>query len=437
MYNLSMSNIKSVQAREILDSRGNPTVEVVVQLSDGSFGKASVPSGASTSDSEALELRDEDPERFNGKGVTKAINNVSEIIAPAIKGLSSINQNQIDETLISLDGTHNKSRLGANSILGVSLANAHAAASSKKLSLYEYLNEDSNYSLPVPLFNIINGGAHAEDSTDFQEFMLVPIGFEKFSDALRAGVETYHSLMELLRNQALGTHVGDEGGFAPRLITNRQAIELVVDAIEAAGYKPGEDCFIAMDIAASELTLENGRYSLRREELTYSADMMIDLYQKWTNDYPIISIEDGISENDWEKWSSMTKRLGNQVQLVGDDLYATNPSLIQKGINENSSNAVLIKLNQIGTLSETLQAIKMTQEANWNPVISHRSGETEDTSIADLSVTTAAGQIKSGAPARGERTAKYNRLLANEQELNGKAEFAGPKVYDIIKNSNL
>ena len=425
-----MSNIASISAREVLDSRGNPTVEVDVNLEDGAWGSALVPSGASTGANEAVELRDGDPSRYKGRGVLKAVENVHTRIAPVLVGQSVGDQREIDRTLIELDGTDNKGNLGANAILGVSLAVAHAAARSEGRPLYTRFNSGEPFTLPVPMFNVINGGRHAENSTDFQEFMVVPAGFDTFSRALQAGVEIYHSLMDSLRDRSLSTHVGDEGGFAPSLSSNRMAVDLLVEAIEKAGYKPGEECFIALDVAASELSAGPGRYDLPQEDASLSADELVDIYGAWLDDYPIVSIEDGLAEDDWDGWGAMRRRIGSRVQLVGDDIYTTNPRLIEQGIERSSSNAVLVKLNQIGTVSETLDAISMTRDAGWGVVISHRSGETEDSSIADLAVGTAAGQMKSGAPARGERTAKYNRLLRIEEELGSVSRYAGAEVYE-------
>lgn len=425
-----MSNIASIRAREVLDSRGNPTVEVDVGLEDGSWGSALVPSGASTGANEAVELRDGDPGRYKGRGVLKAVGNVHSVIAPALAGRAAGDQREIDTALIELDGTDNKGNLGANAILGVSLAVAHAAAMSEGRPLYTRFDSGEPFTLPVPMFNVINGGRHAENSTDFQEFMVVPAGFDSFSRALQAGVEIYHSLMASLRDRSLSTHVGDEGGFAPSLSSNRMAVDLLVEAIEKAGYKPGEECFIALDVAASELGGDAGRYELPQEDASLSADELVGIYDTWLRDYPIVSIEDGLAEDDWDGWGAMNRRIGGRVQLVGDDIYTTNPRLIKQGIERSSSNAVLVKLNQIGTVSETLDAISMTREAGWGVVISHRSGETEDSSIADLAVGTAAGQMKSGAPARGERTAKYNRLLRIEEELGSASRYAGAEVYE-------
>ena len=433
-----MTTISDIRAREVLDSRGNPTVEVDIGLSDGSWGRALVPSGASTGANEAVELRDGDPDRFHGRGVLKAVANVHDRIAPALCGKSAFDQRAIDDLLIELDGTHNKGNLGANAVLGVSLAAARAASTSSGRPLYEYFNSlqpapakagGEPITLPVPMFNIINGGRHAENSTDFQEFMVLPLGFDTFRRAMQAGVEVYHSLMTGLRNRALGTNVGDEGGFAPPVTTNRQAVELLIEAIERAGYIPGEHCFLAMDVAASELSSRPRRYTLPQRETSLSSEDLVDIYDAWISDYPIISIEDGLAEDDWNSWDMMTRRLGSRVQLVGDDIYSTNPRLIAQGIERSTSNAVLVKLNQIGTVSETLDAIRMTRDAGWGIVISHRSGETEDSSIADLAVGVGAGQIKAGAPVRGERTAKYNRLLLIEEHLGPDARYAGTEAY--------
>ncbi|MCH8206011.1 MAG: phosphopyruvate hydratase [Chloroflexi bacterium] len=424
-----MITISRVIAREVLDSRGSPTVEVEVALSDGAEGRAAVPSGASTGGTEALELRDGDRDRFHGRGVLKAVENVRERIAPEILGRSALDQEAVDTLLIELDGTPDKRSLGANAILGVSMAVAHAAARSRRLPLYRYLQRGADLLLPVPMLNIINGGRHAEDSTDFQEFMVIPAGFDTFRRALRAGAEIYGALKDLIGSRGLNTNVGDEGGFAPSLSSNRDAVELVLAAIEKAGYEPGRQCFIGLDVAATELLATDGRYSLPLEGRVETAEGMIDMYESWAAEYPLVSIEDGMAEEDWEGWSRATERLGHQVQLVGDDLYTTNPARIEKGIELKASNAVLIKLNQIGTVSETLEAVATASEAGWGIVISHRSGETEDTTIADLAVATGAGQIKSGAPARGERTAKYNRLLRIEEEMGDTARFAGVNAF--------
>ncbi len=423
-----MSTIESVKAREILDSRGNPTLEVEIKLADGSIGRAAVPSGASTGKYEAVELRDRDASRFNGLGVQQAVNNVNQYIAAAINGMPATDQGSIDHKLIELDGTENKSHLGANAILGASLAVAHAAASHFSSPLYRYLGGEVNYTLPVPLMNILNGGKHADNSTDFQEFMVVPVGASSFKHALQIGTEVYHCLKKVLKDKGLNTNVGDEGGFAPPLPSNRQAIEVVLEAIERAGYKPGEDCFIALDSAASQF-YKDGRYILSKEGASLSTKEMIDYYVKWVADYPLISIEDGMAEDDWDGWQLLTEKLGRKVQLIGDDLYATNVSRLIQGISLRASNSILIKPNQIGTLTEAIGTIKMAQQSGWTAVISHRSGETEDTTIADLAVGLNTGQIKAGAPCRSERTAKYNRLLRIEEELGEDASFAGKQAF--------
>jgi len=423
-----MSIIDSVKAREILDSRGNPTVEVEVKLSDGTTGHAAVPSGASTGRYEAVELRDGDTSRFNGLGVLKAVTNVNEDIATAIIGIPVTQQEAIDHKLIELDGTANKSKLGANAILGTSLAVAHAAANLLDTPLYRYLGGTAARTLPVPMLNILNGGRHAANSTDFQEFMVVPAGANSFSHALQMGTEVYHRLKGVLKDKGLNTNVGDEGGFAPALPSNKQAVEAILEAIEKAGYEPGKDCFVALDPAASEF-YKNGQYILSRESTSLNTEEMVDYYVKWAASYPLISIEDGLAEDDWNGWQLLTQKLGDKVQLVGDDLYTTNVDRLSKGIRLKASNSILIKPNQIGTLTETLATIKMAQQAGWTAVISHRSGETEDTTIADLAVGLNTGLIKTGAPCRSERTAKYNRLLRIEEELGESANFAGMKAF--------
>ena len=415
--------IEKVKAREILDSRGNPTLEAEVRLSDGSTGRAAVPSGASTGKYEAVELRDGGP-RFNGLGVLRAVTNVNEHIATAVVGMPAIDQAAIDHKLIELDGTDSKSRLGANAILGVSLAVAHAAANFLAVSLYRSLGRTNTYALPVPMMNILNGGKHAANSTDFQEFMVVPAGASSFSHALQIGTEVYHSLKKVLKDKGLDTNVGDEGGFAPALTSNKEALEAILAAIERAGYKPGKDCFIALDPAASEF-YKDGQYSLTKEGTTLNLLEMVDYYVKLVSGYPLISIEDGMAEDDWNGWQLLTEKLGDKVQLVGDDLYTTNVKRLSQGIRLKASNSILIKLNQIGTLTETITAIKMAKSAGWTAIVSHRSGETEDTTIADLSVGLNTGLIKAGAPCRSERTAKYNRLLRIEDELGDGAGFAG------------
>ena len=427
-----MSTIKNIKAREILDSRGNPTIEVEVGLSGGARGRAAVPSGASTGKYEAVELRDKDPSRFGGKGVLKAVDNVNRIVAEAIIGMEATRQEALDEKLIELDGTPDKSKLGANAILATSLAVAHAASNYLNLPLYRYLGGEEAGVLPVPMMNILNGGKHASNAIDFQEFMIVPAGADSFSDALRMGAEIYHRLRVVLEDKGFDTGVGDEGGFAPRLKSNRAAIEAVLKAIERAGYIPGEDCFIALDPASSEF-YRDGQYILKREGVSLSSSEMAGYYQSWAKDYPVISIEDGLAEDDWSGWQLLTRRLGDRVQLVGDDLYVTNVERLEKGISLKASNSILIKPNQIGTLTETIEAIKMAKGAGWTAVVSHRSGETEDTTIADLAVAMGAGLIKAGAPCRSERVAKYNRLLGIEEELGEKAGFAGIEAFYNLK----
>lgn len=418
--------IDDVWAREILDSRGNPTVEVEVTLSDGSSGRAGVPSGASTGAFEACELRDGDDSRYLGKGVIKAVQNVNEIIAPELIGCDPIYQAEIDDLLIDLDGTPNKSKLGANAILGVSLAVAKAAASASGLPLYQYLGGPNARTLPVPMMNILNGGKHALDSVDLQEFMVMPVGASSFSEALRWGAETFHALKSVLKQAGMATSVGDEGGFAPSLANNADAIEKILKAIEKTGLKAGKDLFIAIDAAATELYDENKKeYNLEKEGKILSGSQMVDLYEQWVNDYPIISIEDGFSEEDWETWKEASDRLNSKVQLVGDDLFVTNTERLLRGIKSKTANSILIKVNQIGTLTETLNAIEMAKRAGYTSVISHRSGETEDTTIADLAVATNAGQIKTGAPSRSDRVAKYNQLIRIEEELGDQAIYGG------------
>jgi enolase len=427
-----VSKIQSIKAYEILDSRGNPTVAVDAILANGIIGTAAVPSGTSTGKYEALELRDGDKSRYNGMGVLKAIDNVNKKIAITLHGMSASEQEAIDNTMIKLDGKPDKSSLGANAILGTSLAIAHAAANDTDKPLYCYLSEAKTYTLPVPMLNILNGGKHAHNSTDFQEFMIVPANAKSFHEALRMGSEVYHALKEVLNEQGFNNNVGDEGGFAPSLPSNKAAVEAIISAIEKAGYKPGKDCFIAIDPASSEF-YENGRYVLAREGVSLTSEEMIDFYVKWINDYPIISIEDGMAEDDWEGWQLMTKKLGDKIHLVGDDLYVTNVNRLNQGIKTKASNAILIKLNQIGTLTETIAAITMAHQAGWKAIVSHRSGETEDTTIADLSVALNTGLIKSGAPCRSERTAKYNRLLKIEEELGKNARFAGMQALLNVK----
>ncbi len=417
--------IEDVMAREILDSRGNPTLEVEVLLMEGERGIAAVPSGASTGVHEAVELRDGDKSRYGGKGVLTAVNNVNAAIRDTLIGLDATDQGTLDRLMIELDGTPNKSSLGANAILGVSLALAKAAANALQQPLYRYLGGSSAHVLPVPMMNILNGGKHADNSTDMQEYMVLPVGAPTFREALRMGAEVYQGLKKVLHGKKLNTNVGDEGGFAPSLGSNREALEVIVAAIETAGYKPGVDIFLGMDPAASEF-YENGKYALAREGRILSSKEMIDLYEQWIGEYPIITIEDGLAEDDWDGWTQLRQRLGDRIQLVGDDLFVTNTARLKRGIQERAANSILIKLNQIGTLTETMEAIEMAKRASFSAVVSHRSGETEDTTIADLVVATNAGQIKTGAPARSERVAKYNRLLVIEDELGEKsAQYAG------------
>ena len=425
--------ISEIRGREVLDSRGNPTVEAEVRLSNGVRAHAGVPSGASTGSYEALELRDGDANRFGGAGVSRAVDNVNEVIGQALAGRSPLDQAAVDQAMLDLDGTATKSKLGANAILAVSMATARAASlvsSDADGELWRYLAQGNPVSLPAPMFNILNGGRHASNSADIQEFMVSPAGLPTFSDALRAGVEIYQALKSLLRAGGHDLNVGDEGGFAPSLPSNRDAIEVVLKAVETAGYVAGREVFLTLDVAASEMfNRDTGRYVLEREGRTLDSGQLVDLYADWKEAYPIVSIEDGLDEDDWEGWMELTNRLGSSVQLVGDDLFVTNISRIQTGIDDGAGNSVLLKPNQIGTLTETLQALRMTREANWGAVMSHRSGETEDTTIADLAVAWNVGQIKTGAPARSERVAKYNRLLRIEAELGAEAEYAGIRAY--------
>ena len=427
-----MSTIKGIRGRQILDSRGNPTVEAEVELADGAVGRAAVPSGASTGSHEAVELRDGDPSQFQGKSVLKAIANIEEKIAPAVSGMSALDQAAVDKRMIELDGTPNKARLGANAILGVSLAVAHAAANSQGMPLYRYLGGEDAHVLPVPMMNILNGGRHAGDSVDLQEFMVMPVGASSFAQALQMGAEVYQSLKKVLKARGANTSVGDEGGFAPSLATNREAVEVIMAAIEEAGYRAGEQCFIALDPASSEF-YDNGRYILAKEGVSFTSAEMVDYYSELVSAYPIISIEDGMAEDDWEGWRLLNDKLGSKIQIVGDDLYTTNRERLSRGIAEQSSNSILIKLNQIGTLTETLAVIEMAKKAGWTSVISHRSGETEDVTISDLAVAMNTGQIKSGAPCRSERVAKYNRLLRVEEELGDKARYAGKEAFHGLR----
>ena len=429
---MTATAIARLRGREILDSRGNPTVEVDVTLDDGSFGRAAVPSGASTGAHEAVELRDGDKRRYGGKGVRAAVAGIDGEIAQALRGMDAVDQAAVDQALIDLDGTPNKGRLGANATLGVSLAAAHAAAASRGLPLYRYLAGSRAPSLPAPFFNILNGGKHAVDSTDFQEFMVAPVGVSTFAEALRAGAEVFAALRTILHDEGHSTGQGDEGGFAPSLPSNEAAIEVILRAIEKAGYRPGEDVAIGLDPAVTSIIVEGtgdkdtpGRYRLETEDRTLETGELIDLWASWLDRYPIVSLEDGIGEDDWNGWRALTARLGDQVQLVGDDLFVTNPAFIERGLREHAANAVLIKLNQIGTLTETIEAIELARAAGWGAMVSHRSGETEDTTIADFVVAMGTGQIKSGAPSRSERVAKYNRLLRIEEELGSEARYAG------------
>jgi len=424
--------ISGVYAREILDSRGNPTVEVEVQLESGSWGRAAVPSGASTGKREAVELRDGDKQRYGGKGVRQAVHNVEETIAPEIEGMEASEQAAIDQALLELDGTPNKSALGANAILGVSLAVARAAADDAGLPLYAYLGGVGSRLMPVPLINVLNGGAHADNGLDFQEFMLVPAGADSLSTAIRMGAEIFQTLKGLLKEKGLATGVGDEGGFAPALQNNTVALDLLVQAVERAGYRPGEDVMLALDPAASEFAETGGRYRLRREGVTLSSEEMVARYETLVDRYPIVSIEDGLGEDDVAGWGAITRTLGKRIQLVGDDLFVTNPAIIQQGIKHGLANAVLVKLNQVGTLTETLQAIELAKRAGYGTIISHRSGETEDTFVADLAVAVNAGQIKTGSVSRGERTAKYNQLLRIEEELGHAASWPGRSLYTRV-----
>lgn len=427
-----MAMITEVYAREILDSRGNPTVEVEVCLEDGAVGRAAVPSGASTGVHEAVELRDGDKSRYLGKGVTKAVDNVNDIIAEAIIGLEATRQTEIDELLIRLDGTPNKGRLGANAILGVSMAVAKAAASSVGLPLYMYLGGVAAKELPVPMMNILNGGQHADNNVDIQEFMIMPVGAKSFTEALRMNAEIYHNLKALLKSKGLSTALGDEGGFAPNLSCNSEAIEVILEAVEKAGYKPGEDIVIALDVASSEF-YEDGKYNLAGEGIVKTSEEMVEYLAELCEKYPIISIEDGMAEDDWKGWKKLTAKLGGKVQLVGDDLFVTNEERLVEGIEKGVANAILIKVNQIGTLTETFNAIETAKRAGYTCIISHRSGETEDTTLADIAVAVNAGQIKTGAPARTDRVAKYNQLLRIEEDLGKAAKYNGKNVFYNLK----
>ena len=424
-----MSKIKSIDALEILDSRGNPTIQVSVTLESGAVGVAKIPSGASTGKHEAVELRDGDGARYKGKGVLKAVHNVTKLIQGAVKGMDPSHQKSLDEEMISLDGTPNKAKLGANAILGVSIAAAKAAAVEKKIPLYRQFADQSEYVLPVPQLNVLNGGRHADNNVDFQEFMIVPVGAPSFSEALRAAAETFQTLKQVLKEKGYETSVGDEGGFAPRLRSNEEPMELILSAIEKAGYKPGRDIGVNLDPAASEF-YDNGQYVFHKSGKTRkSSDEMIALWADWTKKYPIFSLEDGLAEDDWAGWKKLTSQLGNQVQLVGDDIFVTNPEIFAKGIKEGVANSILIKLNQIGTVTETLRCIELARKNKYTCVVSHRSGETDDTTIADFTVAIGGGQLKTGSACRGERIAKYNRLLEIEKELGQNAKYAGRSVY--------
>ncbi|KAF1714418.1 phosphopyruvate hydratase [Pseudoxanthomonas yeongjuensis] len=427
-----MTSIAKIHAREILDSRGNPTLEAEVTLADGSFGRALVPSGASTGSKEAVELRDGDKTRYLGKGVLHAVANVNGAIATALKGFDAADQEGLDRRLIDIDGTENKGRLGANALLGVSLANAHALAASKKMPLWQHLANGNDVVLPVPMMNIINGGAHADNNVDLQEFMVLPVGFDSFAESLRAGAEIFHALKSVLKGHGLSTAVGDEGGFAPDLRSNVEALDTILEAIGKAGYTAGEDILLGLDVASTEF-YENGKYHLMGEGKRLTSEQFTDFLAGWAAEYPIITIEDGMAEDDWAGWKLLTERVGNKVQLVGDDLFVTNPRIFKQGIESATANAILIKVNQIGTLTETLEAIAMAHHANYAAIVSHRSGETEDTTIADISVATTATQIKTGSLCRSDRVAKYNQLLRIEEALGKGARYAGRDAFVSLK----
>jgi len=427
-----MSTISSVHAREILDSRGNPTLEAEVTLDSGHVGRAAVPSGASTGSKEAVELRDGDKTRYLGKGVKKAVANVNTTIADALKGFDAADQKGLDTRLINLDGTDNKGRLGANALLGVSLANAHAVAASKGMPLWAHLAGSREAVLPVPMMNIINGGAHADNNVDMQEFMVLPVGMDSFAEALRAGTEVFHALKSVLKGRGLSTAVGDEGGFAPDLRSNEEAIEVILEAVGKAGYVAGEDILLGLDVASTEF-FENGKYNLQGEGKRLTSEQFVDFLANWAKEYPIVTIEDGMSEDDWSGWKLLTDRVGSSVQLVGDDLFVTNPKIFREGIDKRVANAILIKVNQIGTLSETLEAIAMADAAKYAAIVSHRSGETEDTTIADIAVATTATQIKTGSLCRSDRVAKYNQLLRIEEALGAKARYAGRDAFVSLR----
>lgn len=423
------TTIVDILAREIMDSRGNPTVEVDVLLEDGTLGRAAVPSGASTGAYEAVELRDGDSARYLGKGVLKAVENVNELITPEIVGMDALDQLGVDQALLELDGTPNKEKLGANAILGVSMAVAKAAAAASGLTLYQYLGGTNAKELPVPMMNILNGGKHADNNVDVQEFMVLPVGADSFAEALRMGSEIYHSLKKVLAGRKLATAVGDEGGFAPNLASNEEALKVIIEAIEKAGYKPGEQVMLGLDVAATELFKADGNYHLEGEGVVKTPAEMVEYYSQLVDKYPIISIEDGMSEDDWDGWKLLTERLGGKIQLVGDDLFVTNVERLSRGIASRTANSILVKVNQIGTLTETFDAIEMAKRAGYTCVISHRSGETEDATIADIAVAVNAGQIKTGAPARTDRVAKYNQLLRIEEQLGDLAQYRGRKVF--------
>jgi len=426
-------NISKIHAREILDSRGNPTLEAEVTLASGHVGRAAVPSGASTGTKEAVELRDGDKSRYLGKGVTKAVANVNTTIADAVKGFDGADQAGLDKKLINLDGTENKGRLGANALLGVSMANAHAVAAAKGEPLWAHLAQGREVSLPVPMMNIINGGAHADNNVDMQEFMVLPVGCDSFAEALRCGTEVFHALKSVLKGKGLGTAVGDEGGFAPDLKSNEEAIEVILEAIGKAGYRAGEDVLLGLDVASSEF-FDNGKYNLVGEGKRLTPEHFVDFLAGWSAQYPIISIEDGMAEDDWAGWKLLTERLASKVQLVGDDLFVTNPKIFKDGIDQGVANAILIKVNQIGTLTETLEAIAMADANRYAAIVSHRSGETEDTTIADIAVATTATQIKTGSLCRSDRVAKYNQLLRIEEALGAKARYAGRDAFISLKH---
>ena len=426
-----MARIVDVKAREVLDSRGNPTVEAEVYLASGIVGSAMVPSGASTGEREAIELRDGDKARYLGKGVLKAVNFVNTEIREAVIGMDASNQAALDQKLIELDGTPSKARIGANAILGVSMAAARAAAEEAGVPLYKFLNTTGEFIMPVPMMNIINGGSHADNSVDLQEFMILPVGAPTFREAIRYGAEVFHNLAKVLKSRGLATTVGDEGGFAPNLSSNEEAIEVILEAIEKAGYKAGEDIFLGMDAASSEY-YKDGRYELSAEGRSFNSEEMTDFFVNWVEKYPILSIEDGLDQNDWAGWKYQTEKLGDKIQLVGDDLFVTNPAILKEGIDKGIANSILIKVNQIGTLTETLEAISTAKAAGYSAVVSHRSGETEDTTIADLVVATGTGQIKTGSLSRSDRVAKYNRLMKIEDELGDKAKYAGRSAFKFL-----